>query len=146
VARFARERWGSEVVVSRGRLHRMAELPGFVATGDGGRIAGLVTYLIEVDICELVSLDAVDEGRGVGTQLLELAVEAAQAAGCGQVQLITTNDNMRALRFYQRRGFRLAALHAGAIEQSRALKPEIPEVGSHGIPLRDELLLVRDIG
>lgn len=61
------------------------------------------------------------------------------------MQVVTTNDNMRALRFYQRRGFRLVALHAGAIERSRALKPEIPATGDHGIPLRDELLLARDL-
>jgi acetolactate synthase regulatory subunit len=47
-----------------------------------------------------------------------------------------------ALRFYQRRGFRLAALHAGAVDDSRArLKPEIPVTGDHGIALRDELEL-----
>jgi hypothetical protein len=54
--------------------------------------------------------------------------------------VITTNDNVDALRFYQRRGFRLAALHQGAVDDSRArLKPEIPEIGEHRIPLRDEL-------
>jgi len=146
VAAFARRRWRSEAVVSQGRVHQPADLPGFVALADDGRrIAGLVTYLIEGESWEVVTLDAVDEGRGVGSELLERAVRAARAAGCRRVQVVTTNDNMRALRFYQRRGFRLVALHAGAIERSRALKPEIPATGDHGIPLRDELLLARDL-
>jgi GNAT superfamily N-acetyltransferase len=145
VAAFCRRRWGSEHAVSLGRVFRFAELPGFVALSDGGAIEGLVTYLAEDDQCEIVSLDAVEQGVGVGTALLERAVEAARAAGCRQVQLVTTNDNMRALRFYQRRGFRLVALHPGALERSRELKPEIPETGLHGIPLSDELVLAREL-
>jgi GNAT superfamily N-acetyltransferase len=146
VAEFTRLRWGSPVAVSQGRLHRLDALPGFVAiSDDGGRIEGLVTYLVEDGECEVISLDAVREGRGIGSALLELALDAARAAGCRQVRLVTTNDNMRALRFYQRRGFRLVALNAGALERSRQLKPEIPATGAHGIPLRDELLLARDL-
>jgi GNAT superfamily N-acetyltransferase len=146
VAAFLRERWGSDRVVSQGRMHHVPELPGFVAVSDDGdRIEGLVTYLIEGDGCEVVSLDAVQQGRGTGTTLLERALEAARAAGCRQVLLVTTNDNMRALRFYQRRGFRLVALNAGALDRSRELKPEIPATGLHGIPLSDELVLARDL-
>jgi ribosomal protein S18 acetylase RimI-like enzyme len=77
--------------------------------------------------------------------LLGLLGGSPRAAGCRQVQLVTTNDNMRALRFYQRRGFRLVALHPGALERSRELKPEIPETGLHGIPLSDELVLAREL-
>jgi GNAT superfamily N-acetyltransferase len=146
VAAFYRQRWGSDRVVSQGRMHRVAELSGFVATSDDGDdIEGLVTYLIEGDRCEVVTLDAVEQGRGTGTALLERAVEAARAAGCRQVLVLTTNDNMRALRFYQRRGFRLVALNAGALNRSRELKPEIPATGMHGIPLTDELVLARDL-
>ena len=127
VAAFYRTHWGSDRVVSQGRMHRVAELPGFVATsGEGNDITGLVTYLIEGDRCEVVTLDAVQQGRATGTALLERAVEAARAAGCRQVLLVTTNDNMRALRFYQRRGFRLVALNAGALDRSRTLKPGDP--------------------
>jgi hypothetical protein len=51
-----------------------------------------------------------------------------------------------ALRFYQRRGFRLVALHPGAVDDSRRrLKPEIPELGEYGIPIRDELVLEREL-
>jgi ribosomal protein S18 acetylase RimI-like enzyme len=63
-------------------------------------------------------------------------------AGAGVRPRVTTNDNVDALRFYQRRGFRLAALRAGAVEDARArLKPEIPWTGADGIELRDELEL-----
>lgn len=58
---------------------------------------------------------------------------------------MTTNDNLDALRLYQRHGFRLAALRPGAVDRSRHLKPDIPAIGAYGLPLRDELLLVRTI-
>ena len=108
-------------------------------------MAGVVTYLIEADVCEVVSIDAVVQGEGVGTALLEAACEAAVAAGCRRVRLITTNDNVDALRFYQRRGFALTELRPGAVGESRRMKPQIPLVGAHGIPIRDELVLVREL-
>ena len=67
---------------------------------------------------------------------------ARQAAGCTRLWVITTNDNVNALRFYQRRGFCLVTVHRGAVDRSRAtLKPEIPAAGAYGIPLRDEIEL-----
>ena len=66
--------------------------------------------------------------------------------GSTRLWLITTNDNVDALRFYQRRGFRLVAIDRDAVERSRAtLKPGIPRTGLHGIPIRDELTLERPI-
>ena len=61
------------------------------------------------------------------------------------MQLITTNDNVDALRFYQRRGFVLTELRPGAVDESRRMKPQIPLVGAYGIPIRDELVLVREL-
>ena len=131
--------WG-ETVVSRGRVHNPAVLPGFLAD-EGGEPVGLATYRIDGNDCELVTIDSFPQGAGAGTALVEAVAAAGRDAGCGRIWLITTNDNLRALRFYQRRGFRLVALHPGALDRSRELKPSIPEVGLDGIPLRDELEL-----
>ncbi len=138
-----RDLWG-DIVVSRGRVLDATELPGFVAEEDG-QPAGLLTYRIAGNGCEVVTIDAFPQGSGAGTALLDAVAEAARAAGCRRVWLITTNDNLRALRFYQRRGFRLAALHRDALDRSRELKPSIPDVGLDGIPLRDELELERPV-
>jgi ribosomal protein S18 acetylase RimI-like enzyme len=101
-----------------------------------------VTYSVEGDSCELVTLDSLAEGAGVGSALLEASVEAARAGGCRRLWLITTNDNLPALRFYQKWGFRLVAVHRDALAESRRLKPSIPLVGREGISLRDELELL----
>jgi len=138
--RLAIGRWGSTRMVTRGVLHDMTRLPGLVAWRSGER-AGLLTYHLAGDSCEIVSLDSLVEGAGVGSALIAAAQEIARAARCRRMWLVTTNDNLPALRFWQRRGFRLVAVHAGAADEARRLKPEIPAVGLEGIPLRDELEL-----
>jgi GNAT superfamily N-acetyltransferase len=116
-------------------------MPGFVFEGAEGWIS-YGTYRIEGGECELAILDSPLARRGGGSAVIEAIVREARAAGCRRVWLITTNDNVDALAFYQRRGFRLAALHRDAVTKARdALKPEIPEVGGNGIPIRDELEL-----
>jgi len=136
---LARE-WGSTRVVSRGRVQDAADLPGFVALLDGERV-GLVTWSAQGDDCEVVSLNSLVERRGVGGALLAAAAEQARALGCRRLWLITTNDNVHALRFYQRLGWDLVALHRGAVDAARLLKPEISRIGLDGIPLRHELEL-----
>jgi GNAT superfamily N-acetyltransferase/chloramphenicol 3-O-phosphotransferase len=137
-------RWGSSRVVSRGRLHDAMSLPGFVALLDS-RLAGLATYRIDGPECELVTLDSTSEHHGIGSALIEAVKEAAKSRSCTRLWLITTNDNTPALRFYQRRGFSIVAAHAGAIEASRRLKPEIAVSGVDGIPIRDEIELSLDL-
>jgi ribosomal protein S18 acetylase RimI-like enzyme len=106
---------------------------------------GLLTYAVRGEACEIVTLNSWAEGLGVGTALLAAARETARAAGCRRLWLVTTNDNLPALRFYQRRGFRLVAVHAGAVDEARKIKPQIPVIGLDGIPLRDELELAMEL-
>lgn len=146
VARVLSERWGTTTMISRGARHDAASGPAFVAER-GGRLVGVATYVMtggDHDV-ELLTLDALDEHRGVGSVLVEAVVAAAAAAGCARVVLVTTNDNTGALRFYQRRGFRLVALRAGAVDAARKDKPEIPLTGNDGIPIHDELELALDL-
>ena len=131
--------WHGEAVVAHDERLYPARLPGFVAVSEG-EIAGHITYRGDGERCEVTSIDAIPHHAGIGTMLLDAVIEAAPKAGHRTVWLTTTNDNLDAIRFYQRRGFRLCALRPGAVDRARAtLKPEIPLVGSYGIPMRDEL-------
>jgi ribosomal protein S18 acetylase RimI-like enzyme len=139
------DRWYSLEVARLGTVERPLDHTMLVAERDG-RLVGVLTYVVRGAECEVLTLHADERRKGVGSALVAEVKEIARRAGCTSLWLITTNDNVDALRFYQRRGFRLAALHAGAVDDSRArLKPEIPEVGDHGIPLRDELKLEQDV-
>jgi GNAT superfamily N-acetyltransferase len=134
------ELWGSELVAVHGDVLRPAELPGFIAERSR-RLVGLLTYLLVGDFLEIATLNAIERRAGIGTLLIEASVAAAHHFRCREIRLTTTNDNVDALRFYQRRGFRLAELRPGAVDRSRLEKPEIPKVGEYGIPLHDEIEL-----
>jgi GNAT superfamily N-acetyltransferase len=130
--------WGAaEVVVHDGAFYP-ATLPGFIAEC-AGRIAGLVTFDVRPGVLEIVTINALDRFAGIGTMLIEAVRAEAKRLGCQEITLTTTNDNVDALRFYQRRGFALTELRPGAVGESRRMKPQIPLVGAHGIPLRDEI-------
>ena len=128
------------MIISRGKIHDASKLPGFVALSDNESV-GLVTYRIDGKNCELVTLDSWKQNFGIGTSLIDAVKREALKAGCSRLWLITTNDNLHALGFYQKRGFHLAAIYPNALDESRKVKPTIPETGMHGIPLRDEIEL-----
>ncbi len=139
-----RERSGGAVVVTRGKARDASLLEGFVAEIDG-EPAGLATYETRGAESELITLDSLREGVGVGSALVAAVANAAWRQECRRLSVVTTNDNVRALGFYQRRGFILVALRKGAIEKARRIKPEIPALGYDDIPIRDELELALDL-
>jgi GNAT superfamily N-acetyltransferase len=140
VSEFMLEHWGSNKAISRGVVYYPQDLPGFVALYEREKV-GTVTYNNTGTSCEIVTINSIHPFSGVGTALIEAVRDIALKSGCQRLWLITTNDNMNALRFYQKRGFELVAIHRNALDISRKLKPEIPLTGNDGIPLRDEIEL-----
>ena len=134
------EWWAGSNIITRGKVHPVNEYPGFVAVDEGQRV-GLITYHIDALECEITSLNSLSEGKGIGTALVKAVKETAKKAGCNKVFLVTTNDNTGALHFWQKRGFRIAAVRLNAIAETRKSKPGIPLVSDDGIPIRDEIEL-----
>jgi GNAT superfamily N-acetyltransferase len=139
IARFITERWGAGFIVAHCKIYYPHDLPGFVAFKDGQR-AGLITYVIAGKECEIVSLDSLVPSVGIGTALIGAVRDVARESGCKRVWFTTTNDNLNALRFYQKRGFVLVTIHRNAVKIARQYKP-IPLIGAEGIPVRDEIEL-----
>jgi ribosomal protein S18 acetylase RimI-like enzyme len=125
-----------------GQTHDVLAFPGFGAW-DADALVGVATYAIDGDRAELaaIAVSADHRLRRIGSELIDAVTRAARSAGVHELWLVTTNDNVDALRLYQRREFRLTALRPGAVDQARALKPTIPTLGRYGIQLRDELVL-----
>ncbi len=134
------EHWGGEEMIARGHVYRPEQLEGFVIE-DGDEWVGLLTFFVKDGECEVTSLDSLRECQGVGSRLMDEAIQEARLRNCQRLFLITTNDNLNALGFYQKRGLRIVAVYPGAVNESRKRKPGIPLVGMHGIPLRDEIEL-----
>lgn len=137
---FLVEQWGGENIVSRGKVYRPEQLEGFVVE-DNDEWIGLLMFFIEDNEFEVTSFDSLREGQGIGTMLLNKAIQESRERDCKRIFLITTNDNLNALGFYQKRGFELVAIHRGAVHESRKIKPGIPLIGMNNIPLRDEIEL-----
>jgi 2-oxo-4-hydroxy-4-carboxy--5-ureidoimidazoline (OHCU) decarboxylase/GNAT superfamily N-acetyltransferase len=130
--------FGTPVQARLGELVDPMTLDGLVAEAEG-RPIGFATVQESSDRgMEVVTLVADPPGQGAGTALLDTAWHVAAASGHHRLWLVTTNDNLRALRFFLRRGMHVAAVHAGAVERDRELKPEIPPFnGDNGLPIRD---------
>lgn len=139
-----RQRWGIPVVTPE-REYRPEDVEGLVERDDEGNVRGLVTWAIEGSRAEIVSLEAIEPGRGSGSRLMDAAEGELRRRGATAVHVATTNDNPRALTFYVRRGYRLVRLHLEAMERVRRVKPGVPAVGNDGIPLRDMWELEKEL-
>ncbi|MEY9972234.1 GNAT superfamily N-acetyltransferase [Lysinibacillus sp. RC46] len=143
VLQFFKEHWGStEMVISSG-IYDCSQLDGFAYVDKQNMMLGLVTYIIRDKECEIISLDSIVEGKGIGSLLVQVVEQHASEQGCTMITLITTNDNLHALKFYQKRGYCLIEILQNAVDQARAYKPEIPLIGNEGIPIRDEIRLAK---
>lgn len=138
VVDFISDNWGSPIIVSKGKVHFADILEGYAAV-ENGEIDGVITYSIENGECEIVSLDSLVENQGIGSNLINKVIEKAKENKCRRVWLITTNDNTKAIRYYQKRGFYMEEIHINAIQRSRKLKPQIPLYGFDNIPILHEI-------
>ncbi|MTT30458.1 GNAT family N-acetyltransferase [Terrilactibacillus sp. BCM23-1] len=142
---FFTDHWGSpEMVLSTG-TYTVTDLDGFVCIDSDKRMIGLITYTLHQKSLEIISLDSLKENRGYGTHLLKKVEEVAIQKGLHQIQVITTNDNLHALRFYQKRDYYISQVFPGAVIKAREKKPDIPLVGYADIPIRDEILLIKQL-
>lgn len=145
IIEFFNAHWGSpEMVISSG-VYDCSALDGFTVLDKDGKIIGLITYIMKDNECEIISLDSIEEGRGIGTLLVQEVEKLASKKKCKLLKLVTTNDNVVALKFYQKRGFVLSRILRNAVEKVRQIKPEIPLMGYDGIPIRDEIELIKDL-
>lgn len=144
VRQIVTQLWGDMIMVVHGDTFHFDDLSGFKAVIDE-RIVGILYYQVRVEECEILSLASLEEKQGIGTALLLALESLAKTQQCKKVSLITTNDNLHALGFYQRRGYKLAALYPDRVTNSRKIKPSIPLIGDNNIPIRDEIKLEKSI-
>lgn len=130
--------WGGEPLIVRAKEYFPSQLPGFLAFFNS-QLTGFLLYDIQDKDCEIVVFEVFEKFQGLGTKLLQKLINNAKALKCQRVFLMTTNDNLDALRFYQRKGFCICDIHINSMAKSRLLKPSIPKTGDYKIPLRDEI-------
>jgi ribosomal protein S18 acetylase RimI-like enzyme len=139
--RFIINQWGDESVVVHGSSYLSHELSGFVAITGRSKRVGIVTYVIQDSACEIVTINSLIEGEGIGTALVKAIQDISIRNACSRLWCITTNDNLPALRFFQKCGFRIVRVNPSAVERARVIKPSIPLYGLESIPIRDQIEL-----
>lgn len=132
--------WLGTTIASRDVAFQADQLPALIAERPNGP-AGLLTYSPGPSEWEVITLSTGAEGHGIGAALLAHAADLASTAGARRIFLTTSNDNLNALGFYQKRGWRLVAIHRGAMDRARQAKPGLPAVGMNMIPMHDEIEL-----
>lgn len=139
INKFIISNWYTKDMAIRGKLYDLTSMDGFAAYYED-KIVGLITYLKEEnDEYEIMSLDSLMERQGIGTELVRKVIEKAKQDKIKVIKLITTNDNINAIKFYQKIGFDLFRIYRNAVEAARKLKPSIPEAGYYGIPIKHEI-------
>ncbi|HEY7400355.1 MAG TPA: GNAT family N-acetyltransferase [Actinomycetota bacterium] len=138
IERLLDEGWGGPEQVANGERYRPADLPGFVAELDGERV-GYAALRVADGVAWIGLIESFRPREGIGTALVEALADAAREAGCETLRAITTNDNRSAQAFYERLGFTVREVRAGAVNESRIVKPAIPLFGEDGIAMTDEI-------
>lgn len=139
-ALFERD-FGYTNIVSFGEEVVLAGAPALVAWMKG-ELAGALAYRLRPDTLLILALatDPMWQRSGVGGHLVAESEALARGRGLGSLRVSTTNDNLPALYFYQRRGFVVTEVVPGGllghIKGTAA-------VGFGGIPLRDEIRMER---
>lgn len=144
VVRDVEEEWVSPLVVTRGQVYDTWHCPGLIAV-DEGKLIGYLLYLPKSEEWEILVLHALEKNRGIGTALIDALSEKVKKTGGKKLSVVTTNDNIPAIRFYQRRGFSLGEVGFNALEETRKIKPNVPEIGLEGIRLSHELVFFRSL-
>ena len=132
------QEWTSTSVARGGELVEAAGLSGSLATL-GGRRVGLVLVNVSEGEFEVVAISTTRPRSGVGRALMERCFAEARATACRRVWVVTTNNNVAAIAFYQHVGLDLLALHRNAVRASRKLKPTIPVRDAEGVRIDHEI-------
>ena len=133
------EAWGGLTIAVHRELYDLSELPCFIAVSEADGPLGYCYYRFSGDECEIMALESFHEKMGVGFAMISAVRETALSHGCHRLYLQTTNDNIHAIGYYQRRGFTMCAVRFNELDYSRKLKPSIPLIGENGISLRHEI-------
>ncbi|MBT2830220.1 GNAT family N-acetyltransferase [Staphylococcus coagulans] len=141
---FFNHYWHDDCMIVSSGVYHLSKLPGFVCVVEE-KVYGILTYAIRNTVVEIISINNIEGVRGVGSKLLKALELKVQASPVEEIQVITTNDNLRALGFFQKHGYELEKIMKNAVNDARRIKPSIPLLGDHQIPIKHEILLFKAI-
>jgi len=134
--------FGRTRIIAFGEVMDIDQMPALVALMHR-EPSGALAYRLLGDALHIVALatDPMWQRSGVGSHLVAEAELLARRLALSRLLVATTNDNLPALYFYQRRGFRLI----GAAVESVIAQTQEVHAGFGGIHVRDELHLAKQL-
>jgi GNAT superfamily N-acetyltransferase len=134
--------FGRRDIIAFGEVMNIEEMPALVAVMHE-EVSGALAYRLHGNGLHIVALatDALWQRSGVGGHLVAEAELLARRLSLGRVVVTTTNDNLPALYFYQRRGYRISAVVPGSVLAHTGQE----RIGFAGIPVRDEVQLEKPL-
>lgn len=135
------QHWGSHRMMIGVRVYDCAELPLTGLFSASGDLLAVASWTLDGDVAILCALHAMTAGQGAAVRLLDALKAAARAKGATRLRAMVTNDNLPAMGFYQKQGFRFSGLYVEAIDHYRSVIPTIIRTGYQDIPVRDALEL-----
>lgn len=133
--------WGSHKMMIGLNTYDCAEIEAFGLFSAAGETLALASWTMRGDVGLLCALHALKSGQGAAVHLLDAVKAAAKAKGATRLLAMLTNDNLPAMAFYQKQGFRFSGLYVEAIDHYRSVIPTIIRTGHQDIPVRDALEL-----
>jgi len=133
-----RHDFGRAAIVAFGEVMTLENHPAIVAEMKG-ELAGALAYRLQPGAFQIIALatDPMWQRSGVASHLVGEAELLTRRHGLSRLVFATTNDNLPALYFYQRRGWTITEVAAGAM----ITRSPAAHVGFAGIPVRDEIRL-----
>jgi ribosomal protein S18 acetylase RimI-like enzyme len=138
ISSYLKNNWSGDFLISKGKCHSCDELQGLIAEGDYS-INGICLYTIVDSELEVVLIESFEENKGIGSLLMKEIESIAIENEIKKIWIVTTNDNINAIRFYLKKGYSFRKISRNALENYRKVKPGIPLIGYYGIPIMDEL-------
>jgi ribosomal protein S18 acetylase RimI-like enzyme len=136
--------WDETEVDCFDRKYDVLECPAFLVW-DGGEAVGQASYAIEGEwnavVLVMLNILPDHQRRGGGWMLLDAVRGEAVRRGLRRLLVVTSNDDLPALAFYQRYGFCITGILPGRIAADHG--GELP--GLAGIPVRDEIRLAYEV-
>lgn len=127
--------WGSIYMIYDSKKINLLEIEHIEISNDS-TVEGILTFFEDQTDVHIVSLNAFVFGKGIGSQLLEELESIAKGRKKKTIFVETTNDNCKAIKFYQTHGFDMYQLKINEVSSQRILKPSIPLNGCYGIPIK----------
>ena len=138
VNQFILDHWYEVVMIIKGERVDISSSDGFCII-DGQTVTGLITYRLKNNICEITLLHTIVQNRGIGRQLVQKVIETVKNNHVDTITVVTTNDNIGAIAFYQKIGFDMVQIYHDSMDYVGKFKPGVPIMGENHIPLRHEI-------